>query len=108
MEAEKRKSVRLMSSLMDLKLVGSGKPNEGLPLESKLLMGRLRTHKKILTIKGPIEDTTIYESFSRVDKLLTSADERLIRECLASHFIFSSIIRDTAITQELLKSFFCC
>lgn len=39
---------------------------------------------------------------------MAAADEVLIRNCLASHFIFFSIIKDTSITQELLKSFFYC
>lgn len=108
MEAEKRKSVRLMSSLMDLKLAGLGKPNEGLVAESKLPHGRPRTNKKIMTIKGPAEDTTIYESFVRVERTLSDLDEKLIRNCLASHFLFSSIIKDTGIMQYLLQSFFCC
>jgi len=108
MEAEKRKSVRLMSSLVDLKIIGATKTTENSCLESKLPQGRPRNNKKIMAIKGLAEDTTIYETFERVNKVLADADERLIRNCLASHFVFSSIIKDSGIMQYLLKSFFHC
>lgn len=57
---EKRKSVRLMSSLMDLKLHLTNKVSDPKPVEPKHEHMPLRTNKKIMTIKGPFEDSTIY------------------------------------------------
>jgi len=74
MEAERRKSVRLMSSLMDLKLLDATKTTESSSVENKLPQGRPRNNKKIMAIKGLAEDTIIHEIFERVEKVLTDAD----------------------------------
>lgn len=77
-------------------------------MEGKQLPVRTRTNKKIMTIKGPTDDTTIHENFERVDRSLTEVDEQLVRKCLSTHFLFSSIVKDEGIMQYLLRSFFCC
>lgn len=101
-----RKSVRLLSSLRDLKLGPNGKP--AYEVTFPVMQNKMRSVKKIMAIKRQDDDETIYEQFTRLEKKATTNDYKLIRQCLSTHFVFSSIVKDPQITDFLLKNFFCC
>lgn len=101
-----RKSVRLLSSLRDLKLGSNGKP--AYEVQPHAIQNKMRSIKKIMAIKKQDDDDTIYENFTRLERKPTANDYKLIRQCLSTHFVFSSIVKDPQITDFLLKNFFCC
>ena len=95
----RKKDVRLLSSLTDLKL-------ENVKQEQPAEEGKRKTRK--IGVLRAVYDNEIYENFVEVPQKKSFQDKALILRSLKHHFTFSSLIEDKEIKELLLDKFKLC